>query len=361
MSLMPSGRWMTRTFMILTIGVLATSASLAAQTDGPHEALGPVHVESRELTPDLLRERIHHDASLSEQDRTHMLENLQACLEMGSTAEDLEAIFPSRDLGKPINHETMLRMQVRVRDMLREGMHAGLVLEKVHEGRVKGVPSDRIEHVATQMEHHVQTAHRFLERGRAEGIHSPTDRHQRRVLERHLALDLWSGLGETDLDHLHEKGLQRDGSCSASDLVAAANVASVMHQRGIDKHRSVELAGDALEAGFTTRDMRMLGAMMSASHLGEHGENVLHHLHQGMNDHRQLSEMAREMMSWGWMGPADASHGGDWHNMMDDWMGGGPGDHRDGDHDHMGGDDGHGGMGDGHDEGGHGGDGGMGG
>jgi hypothetical protein len=336
--------WMARFCTILTLGVLATPSLSAAKSHdmSPNQARN--HADVRQLTGDQLRERINHDTSLSEQHRVQMLGHLQECLDLGVSPLELEAIFPSPHIGQSLDNETMLRMQVRVHDMLRENMDAGLVLEKMHEGRVKGVPSQRIEDAAIQMEGHIRAAHRFLGGSRDANIEPPKSGEEHRVLERHLALDLWSGLEEGDLDHLRQRGRLRDGSCTASDLVAAADVASIVHHRGIERRRSMELVGYALEVGYTAREMRMLGAMMTASHLSEHGDEVLQHLHDGMNHHRQLGQMAEEMMSWGWMGPAGTGDGADWHHMIDDWMGGGPGDHHDGDDEHMGGGHGHGGM-----------------
>jgi hypothetical protein len=256
-----------------------------------------------------------------------MLENLEACLRQGASPQDIESLFPRGEGGPELEAGAMLRIQTRVRAMLREGVSPELVLDKVREGTVKGVAAPTLERVVDKMEGDVRSAHRYLNRIQAEDGSGEVDAQRRQMLERHLSLDMWGGLEEGDLDQLRSRARLRDGSCDPSDLVSAADVVAVAQERGMHRDEALGLAGDALEAGYTHREMRTLGAMVAAAKLGEFGDRLREHLHDGMGQHRDFGEMAREMMSWGWMGPADVDGGGGWHGMMDDWLGGGPADH----------------------------------
>ncbi len=298
------------------------------------------------VTADELRSRIESCPSLDAGQRGAMLGNLEEVLRLGASPVEIEPAFPRHGGELGIDPSAMVRIQDRVRDMLSDGLPPQLLLDKLREGEVKGVPAPMLERAVVQMENNVRRAHRFLSEMPSVGGNHEVDPQHQQMLERHLALNMWSGLEEGDLDHLLDRSRMRETACAPSDLVSATDVLTIARQRGMDRDQALDLVGDAIESGYTHQEMRTLGAMMAATEMDQHGDQVRDHLRQGMDHHRDFAEMADEMMSWGWMGPADMDRNGGWHSMMDDWLGGGPGDHGAvGDHDHMGGDGGMGGSG----------------
>jgi hypothetical protein len=333
----------------LVTAVLAVGTSSYAQTQN-HSMSGD---RQGAMTADQLRDRIRTNESMDAQLRGAMLDNLEECLNQGMTPDDIEVMFPRHGADSEMDAGTMLRMQQRVREMISGGHSPGLMLDKMREGHVKGVAMPMLERAVTRTETNMRRANEFLGGMDSAAPDMDAGPQHRQMLERHLALNMWSGLEDGDLDHLRDRSRMRDHSMSRSDLVSATDVLTVARQRGMDRGDALDLVGDAIEAGYTHREMRMLGSMMTAAGMDDHGDKVREHLRDGMDHHREFAEMADEMMSWGWMGPADMDQAGGWHSMMDDWLGGGPGDH--------GGMGGMGGMGDGDDRDGHGGMGGSGG
>jgi uncharacterized membrane protein YgcG len=350
---------MTPTALIVLALVLFMSASPAAaveQNESPDRTrqqsveqtrLGDGSGDrAREQDRQRIRDRIDAASTLSAQERARMHQNLDACLAHGAEVGELGAIFPGAGPGTALSAQSMLRLQERVRTMLQDGLCAEAVVDKVREGRMKRVPEARLEHAAERMQQHVRAAHHQLKQARHQGADSSDDPLRENALVKGLALNLWRGLEEGDIERLRDRARRRDGGCSTTDLAAAAETATQLRELGIEGSRAVDLAGEALQRGYSAREMRQLGFMVMATHMhGGPPDEVLKHLEEGVGHHRDLGEISRNMMQWGWMGPSDTGHGHGGHSPVDDVLGGGPGGH-------------HGGSGDG---GGHGGGGGGGG
>lgn len=304
---------------------------------------------------DRIRDRIEKEDGLQDQERERFRQHLAECKQLDLGDETLAVLF---DESEPLRKQ--LRTQERVLAMAREGLPHEPVMQKIQEGRRKGASEDALDRVCARMEEHVRAAHRVMERARGEGV-TQGDSDAERRHTREMAMHMWRGLSEEDGDQLCERARLRlrDGSCTTEDLTAASETAAKLKEMGIERHRAVEVAGEALQYGYTAREMRQLSWMVMTAHMhgGPHSE-VLDTLERGIRHQHEFAEMLDEMWQHGWMGPAD-EHGGHGHSgPIDDATGGGPGGHHGGD-DHMGGDQSGGGSGGQHDSGGeHGGSGG---
>jgi len=259
---------------------------------------------------------------------TQMENQLERCLRLGLSDDQVEGLFPMPGAGNGMTAANMLRMQERVMAAAEAGLPVDLLADKLREGRMKGAAADAIEAAVVRMEEHARVAQREMRRAVEEGITPHGEEHAERHLQRGLALDMWRGLHEGDLVHLREQARlrARDGSCSTTELAAAAETTTALIEQGLDRQRSREMLGSGLQQGYTAEEMRRLGAMAQAAHRrGGPPEEVLELMEEQVQEGMQLEEMMRQMMRHGWMGPGDMQgHGA--HSPVDDVIGG-PGHH----------------------------------
>ena len=292
---------------------------------------------------DRYRDRIDQDTSLTEHQRDRMRDHLQSYEGLGMTDDQLEAMFP--DGGSHYSADARLRMQGQVLELAGDGQPYDLLCDKIGEGEMKRAREHDVERAVERMGDYVGAAHEYMERAKADGVagldHSGAEHH----LQRGLAMDMWRGLDEGELDQLrgHARERLRDGSCDLTDLSAAAETATELKEMGVDSERAIGLSGDALRHGYGAEDMRGLGHMAMAAHMnGVPGDEFCDELRDQVREHNDMGEMQHSMMQAGWMGPESMGHGYGGNSPVDDVMGGG---HHDGTGGHHDGDMG-GGMGD---------------
>jgi hypothetical protein len=320
-----------------------TVTTVLAQDDDPAQTRTREQVREMDSDPqgDMLRQRIHdrieNEDGLQTQERERLRKHLGECDELGLGDGDVAALF---DESQPLKKQ--IRTQERVLAMAHEGLPVDPVMQKLREGRRKGANEDVLNQVCDRMEAHVRTANRVMERAREDGV-TPgnADAERRRTSE--MAMHMWHGLEEGDMDQLRERARLRlrDGSCTTEELAAASETAAKLKEMGVERKRAVNLSGDALQNGYTSGEMRQLGWMVMTAHMhgGPHDE-VCNELERGIRNQHQLGEMMQNMWQHGWMGPADQHDGRGGHNPMDNGTGGGPGGQGHGDHE--GGEGGHG-------------------
>jgi hypothetical protein len=270
-----------------------------------------------------IRDRIRAESGMDEAQRLQMENQLERCLRLGLSDDQVEGLFPMPGARNGMTSSNMLRMQQRLLDAADEGMPVDLLAGKVREGRMKGADPEAIEAAVARMEEHLRLARREMRRAVEQGL-TPGEEHAERHLQRGLALDIWRGLHEGDLVHLREQARlrARDGSCSTTELAAAAETATALMEQGQDRLRVREMLGEGLRQGYTAEEMRRIGTMAQAAHRrGGPPEEVLAMLEEQLQQGAQLEEMVRQMMRHGWMGPGDMQgHGA--HSPVDDVIGG---------------------------------------
>ena len=315
--------------VILLAGILPwTNPAVAQDQDDPaqvrsrQEARNTVQEPKGEALQQRIRDRIEKEDGLQTQERQQLREHLGECQKLGLDDTDVAVLF---DEAQPLRKQ--LKIQERVLSMIREGLPAEPVMSKLQEGRRKGVADEVLEKVCTQMENHVRTADRVIKQARQDGLAAgDPDAEPKHVRE--MAMHMWRGLDEDDLNQLRERARLRlrDGSCSTEDLTVASETAAKLKEMGIEQKRAVKLAGEALKHGYTAKEMRQLGWMVMTAqmHGGQHSE-VLAMLEDDIRNQYQLGQMMQQMRQQGWMGPADEQGGHGGKNPMDDMTGGGPG------------------------------------
>ncbi len=307
-------------FMTLLAGAAAAqSENPETQVRSREESRNSVQEPQGETLRERIRERIENEEGLQEQERQRLREHLGECQSQGFGDELTAALF-SEDT--PLREQ--IRTQERVLTLAREGLPVGPVAQKLQEGRRKGVSQGILERVCTRVAELVRAADRLMERARESGVTAGDEDAERRHV-REAAMHMWRGLKEDDLNQLQTRARKRlqDGSCTTEDLVAASETATRLTEIGIEQNRAVRLAGDALQYGYTPRQMQQLvwAVMTANTHAGPQ-DDVLDTLERGIRNRHQLSQMVQEMWQQGWMGPAD-EHGG--RSPMDNAPGGEPG------------------------------------
>jgi hypothetical protein len=274
-----------------------------------------------------IRERIENEAGLQDQERERLRQHLGECKQLGLDDEVLAALFNEQ---QPLREQ--IRNQERVLTMARKGIPVEPLTQKIQEGLRKGVNAEKMEQVCERMEMHLQSAHRIMQRLREDGA-DPGNEDAERRQTREMAMHMWHGLEEGDMEQLRERARLRlrDGSCTTEDFSAAAATASQLNEMGFERRRAVHLAGDALQSGYNAQEMRQLGWMIMTAHMhGGSSEDIIGTVEDGIRNQHQLATMVQEMWQRGWMGPAD-QHGG--HGPMDGSPGSGPGGQQGGNQD----------------------------
>lgn len=318
----------------LILGLVPVAAQDSDTTPDPGEQ--PQH---RQQLREQIRERIHQDPALDPQQRQRMEQNLERCLRLGLDDAQVEALFPMDGREGPNQARHMLQWQERVMTATEEGLAEDLLTDKLREGRMKGVDPEAIDGAMNRLQQHLRLAHREMTRAVDGGVAPSPDAATERQLQRGMAMDLWRGLHEEDLEHLRERAHERarDGSCSMVDLAAAAETTTELVESGVERRRSREMAGAAIEQGVPAREIREMGQVVrvAARHNGP-PEEMVDWLENRLRYKQSMEGLVREMMHHGWLGPRDMSGPGG--NSPVDNVIGGPGRHGGGSGDGPGGD-----------------------
>jgi len=267
-------------------------------------------LETTEQLAERLRSGFESEPDLSRQEREELRRNLEAMLELGLSDAHIRAAFG--EAGSQVSVEARLQIQDRILAMLREGISPALVVDKLAEGETKRAREAVIREAVLRMETRTREAHRFVAQLRQEGgrEHGAADGVR---LELGIALDLWRGLRQEDLDRLRARARDRlrDGSCDLTHLAAAAETTTELMEAGADRDKAVELCGNALERGYSGIEMRQLGRMlMVAQTRGYPIDEVLEDVGFRVRSREPLGSMMQHMMFQGWMGPESM---GGWH------------------------------------------------
>lgn len=320
-----SSRWTAAVFT-LSLFLMAVTAvqvafaqanSDAAQTRERAEIRSAAQEPQGDVLRRRIQDRIESEEGLQVQEREILRKHLGECKQLGLDDEVVEALFSNQE---PLQKQ--IRTQERVLALAREGIPVEPLAQKIQEGRRKGASEQVMERVCNRMENNLRAANRFMQRVREDGVASGDADAERRHT-REMAMNMWHGLEEGDMEQLRERARKRDGSCTTEDLTAAAGTAVQIEEMGIERKRAVNLAGEALQNGYTAQEMKQLGWMIMTAHMrGGPSEDVAGTIENGIRHQHQLSQMMQQMWQNGWMGPAD-QHGG--HGPMDGAMGSGPG------------------------------------
>ncbi|MFH1755328.1 MAG: hypothetical protein ABIA59_06450 [Candidatus Latescibacterota bacterium] len=320
--------------LIILLGAGAAADMALAQSDGDQTQLqNRDQIQNREQGAQgdalrlRIRERIDREDGLQDQERVRLREHLGECKQLGLEDDVLAALFCEQE---PLQKQ--IKTQERVLAMAREGVPVEPFAQKLQEGRRKGANPQVMEQVCTRIEKNLRIAHHYMQRVHEDGVETGNlDAERRRTQQ--MAMNMWHGLEEGDLEQLRERARLRlrDGSCTTEDVAASAETATQLKEMGIERQRAVRLAGDALQNGYSAQEMRQLGWMIRTAHMhGGPPEDVVGTVEDGIRNQHQLTHMMQQMWQQGWMGPAD-QHGG--HGPMDGSMGSGPGGHHGDDQD----------------------------
>ncbi len=319
------GREILAIFLVSMLLTMVASFAGAQETSGErarerHELRDPANEPQGDALRERIRERIENEPGLQEQEREQLRKHLGECNELALGDDTVAALFDDQR-----SLRAQLRQQERVLAMTRDGLPIDPVMEKLREGRRKGASEEVLERVCSRMEHHVRVASRVIEHARADGV-EPTGNLQTELkLTRSMAMNMWRGLGEGDVEKLRERAHDRlrDHRCTTTDLAAAAETATQLQEMNTERNRAVEMAGEALARGYTAREMRQISWMVMAARAhGGPPEEVLDRLEQGLRNQERMGEMMQQMWQRGWMGPGEEHGGRGGHSPVDDVIGG---------------------------------------
>ncbi len=331
--------WMTSVVVISVLALGGGTALAQAMDDAQNQGQLETRAQNHENTWSRYMDRVDQYDSLSDQDRQRMRQHLEECIQYDLPEDQMETLFPENPDG--VSMRSQMRLQETVLELARDGMPTDLPCRKWEEGVMKGAPEPVLENAVERMGQYTRHAHQYMEQARHEGLDGVGSPQVERQLERGIAMDMWRGLDEKELDQLraHARERLRDGDCSLVDLAAASETATELKEMGMDSDRAIGLCGEALQQGYRGQELRQIGHMYMAAqmHQGD-GDNVYEALHMRVRQHEQLAQMMDYMQEQGWMGPEQMGHDYGGCSPVDDVMWGGH--HGDGDLEH-----GHGGMG----------------
>jgi len=296
--------------------------------DDDADAPPGAQAQEREQLRQQIRDRIQQDPTLDPQLRERLEQHLERCLRLGLHDDQIETLFPLQGGESPARTRQMLQWQERVMTAAEEGLAEDLLTDKLREGRMKGVADQAIDQAMDRLQQQLRVAQREMSRAVEEGVEPSPDAAAERQLQRGMAMDLWRGLHEEDLEHLREQARDRarDADCSMVDLAAAVETTTDLVESGIDREQSRELAGSAISRGYSAREIRELGnAVRLAAKRGGPPEEMVQWLQNRLRYGESMDGMVREMMHQGWLGPRDMSGPGG-HSPVDNVIGG-PGRH----------------------------------
>ncbi|MGD8412658.1 MAG: hypothetical protein PVF33_00410 [Candidatus Latescibacterota bacterium] len=281
--------------------------------------------QSQEQIRKNMKDRVDQAPGLTAQEREAMRANVDECLQLGISGEGMDALFPGEQTRSHLSAQTMLRLQKRVIEAAREGLPVEPVTTKLQEGRTKGVPEQRLEQACVRMENNVRTANQIMNQAMEDGLEPPDEPAQNRHMKGEMAQQMWRGMNEEGYEQLREQARKRlhDGQCGVEDLVSAGELATRLMESGVERNRATNFAGDALQQGYSTQEMRQLQLMVAAHQQKNQSMNQFmgdmeHCVGAGMG----AGEMYNYMMRHGWMGPGDMYGPGGYDPMEHKGMGG---------------------------------------
>lgn len=269
-------------------------------------------------------DRVNEYDKTSDQQRDRLRQNLKDCLDLQIPQDQLEVLFPKQ--ANQYSTQARLKMQNSVLELAREGMPTDLLCDKIAEGVMKHASEPAVEGAVTRMEGFTRHAHQYLHQAREEGIEDAGGPQVRRQLERGVALNMWRGLNEGELDQLRDRARDRvrDGSCNLVDLAAATETATELKELGVPSERALGLCGEALQQGYRGQEMRQIGHMFMAAHMnGGDQTQLCNELQQRIQQRERMGQMLQAMQQQGWMGPRQMGHEYGGGSPVDEVMGGG--------------------------------------
>lgn len=341
--------------LLVVLCLLAFGTAVQAQGDGGQGDLERTRNQAGDLDRDQdrtkqftqdqlqvrnrLHARIDEASELTADERTAMRANADACLQLGMSESTLDALFPGEEKQRHVSAQTMLRLQERAMKTAREGLPVEPVAAKIQEGLTKGVPGPRLEQACIRVEDNVRTANRVMKRAVQDGFEPTKDQTQSRHMHTEMARQMWRGMNEEGYEQLRERArkILRNGQCGIEDLVSAGELATRLMESGIQRQRATRFAGDALQQGYRTRELRQLQLVVAARHQsGEPMNGFMGDMEHCVGTGMRAGEMYNYMMRHGWMGPGDMYGPGGYQPMDHKGHGGQEGQGGDGGHGHGG-------------------------
>jgi hypothetical protein len=288
---------------LVLVLILATSAGRAQAT-----AEAPGETE-RNLLITRLEAGVESLDDLDTAQRSRMHGNLHSFLDAGLEPNRLVGLFPATEQPHLPGPEA-LRAQEVVHDALAAGLPTDLILAKVQEGCRKRVPPARVADAAFRMGESLRVAADFLQTATRSGVEDRAGPPHGWV--GNVALNLWGGLTDQDLDQLHQKavGRVRAGGCTVEELVAASDCAASLFNIGAAHDQAVEIAGEALDSGMTPAQMREMSALMAIAQLEAPVDDVLTAVRDRLGEGVGSREIAEHLLRAGWLGPTDVPGAG---------------------------------------------------
>jgi hypothetical protein len=320
----------TLSLALFTLLVLASSPAWAQSPGDQLQTRDKIQdkiqdpLQTRDQLYSHYMDRVNEYDSTSDQQRDRLRQNLKDCLVLDLPQDQLDTLFPVQRAR--YSTQAQLKMQNAVLALAREGMPTDLLCGKIAEGTMKNAPESALEGAVARMEGFTKHAHQYLNQARQEGFEGAGDFQIQRQLERGVALNMWRGLQEGELDQLRDRAKDRlrDGSCSLVDLAAASETATELKELGVSSDRALGLCGDALQQGYRGQEMRQIGHMFMAAHMnGENDEQLCDALQMRIRQREQLGQMMEYMQGQGWMGPEQMGHDYGGGSPVDEVMGGG--------------------------------------
>jgi hypothetical protein len=247
---------------------------------------------------------ILQSSSLSKTEQTEVHAKAAAAINAGVPAEDVEIIV-SRSIRRGADAGTINRFLDTGISTRQQGLPVTPVLDRIEQGLSKGVPPERIAVAAQQLASKITVAQPIVDDLIRSGV-KPRQKNEREAAIEATARALEKSIPAEDLKKMGASVRERKGSLPL--FISTANTAAYFAGNGISPKNSSRLVQNAVEKGYTERDLDgMVKQMANQMMRGTKAEDAAMQMErEGMQGGRGMEQ---DMGGPGGMGPGSSTGG----------------------------------------------------
>lgn len=250
-------------FTIAAVVLMASAPAVGAQAPG--EALAAV-------------ERRATEAGYAFEVRTALVAKAREALEQGLAPDDVTALVQKGADQKIGGQSVALFLSLAV-ETKRQGLPEGLVLNRIHQGIAKGVPSDKVLMAAGQVKERLAAAAEVVDKAGSQGLRSGTAKERDRVIGA-VAVALETGFPADDIAKIG--GLAAEKKRALPQFARAVESMANLKEAGMPRDLAIQTARQFVILDYSEKGMaRQEIEMFSMRRSGWSWQDAFTRLHTG--------------------------------------------------------------------------------
>ncbi len=252
--------------LVLTIAAVVLMASAPAfGAQAPDDALAAV-------------ERRAAEAGYAFEVRTALVAKAREALEQGIAPEDVAALV-KKGADQKIGGQSVALFLSIAAETKRQGLPEGPVLNRIHQGIAKGVPSDKVLIAAGQVKEHLAAAAEVVDKARSQGLRSGSAKERDRAIGA-AAVALEAGFPADDIAKIG--GLAAEKKRALPQFARAVESMANLNEAGMPREMAVQTARQFVILDFSEKGMaRQEIEMFSMRRSGWSWQDAFTRLHTG--------------------------------------------------------------------------------